>query len=297
MPEVCEVCLTTQYLHSIIGSFIIDIDVINGRYKNHVMKGLDDLKFPLRVDEIDSKGKFMWMTLSHNNEKWYMMNTFGLSGKWSIDEQLDYVSVSFTLKHENTKHKLYFGDVRNFGTIEFTKDIKKLDKKIEKLAPDFLKSPLKNFKTLVRNYPHQSYKIVKVLMNQNISDGLGSGLGSGLGNYLVPEILYRSKLSPHRPISSLSDEDIIHLKKSIKHILGLCYINNTTPYISHLKNFIVQHKKGVTLEKYPSYHHVISDEPFTFSVYRQKTDPHGNEVIGQKIITGRTTYWCPSVQK
>jgi len=49
-----------------------------------------------------------------------------------------------------------------------------------------------------------------------------------------------------------------------------------------------------------NYHNDVKlkkDDIFEFKVYRQDEDPYGNEVKGDKIITGRTTYWSPIIQK
>ncbi len=61
----------------------------------------------------------------------------------------------------------------------------------------------------------------------------------------------------------------------------------------------MKHAKLVSTGKYPDYlkSQKIGKEKFEFKVYQQKTDDLGNEVIGEKIITGRTAYWCPNVQK
>ncbi len=97
MPEVCEVCLTAQYLNWIVGHEITQINVIGGRYLKKDIKGIDKLKFPLKITGIDTKGKFMWFTLMHNDKTFYMLNTFGLTGKWSFDK-FDRTEISHVTK-------------------------------------------------------------------------------------------------------------------------------------------------------------------------------------------------------
>jgi len=133
MPEVCEVCLTSQYLSDAIGKSILKMEILKGRYLKKAPKG--KMKFPSKIVNVDSKGKFMWMTLEHDGKPYYLLNTFGLTGQWSFDK-LEYNNIRFKLDDGN----LYFGDMRNFGTIEITDDIKILNKKLNKLAPDFLKT-------------------------------------------------------------------------------------------------------------------------------------------------------------
>lgn len=299
MPEICEVLLTTQYLSKIIGKYITNIKILGGRYLKKNISGLDKLSFPLKIISIQSHGKFLWMTLNDNNNvTWYMMNTFGLTGKWSY-EKIEHSNVKFVIKKNKSSEKkipVYFCDMRNFGTISFTNSETILHNKLDKLAVDMLQNDIskKDFKKLIKNYKNKKKKIVIVLMNQNKNDGIISGLG----NYLVPEILYRSKISPHRTLNDLSDEDMDILYKTIKYVLKLCYITNETEYISHMKKFLHSHTKNVGCGVFPDYIHEvkIGNDKFQFMVYRKKLDPLGNKVIGEKIITGRTTYWCPIVQ-
>lgn len=292
MPEVCEVCLTSQYLKKIIGDSITNITVNQGRYSKTPIKGISSITYPLDIIDIQTKGKFMWMTLKHDNDTFYMLNTFGLTGRWSFNK-IDHISIIFTLQKS---HELYFDDMRNFGTIEFTKDVKKLNKKLDMLGEDLLQSTYssddiqKRFKSI----KNQKKKIVIVLMTQDKKNGIGSGLG----NYLVPEILYAAKISPHRTIESLTKKDIVNLTNAIKTTLYLCYNYNTTDYVDHLKKFLASHKKYVSSGKFPDFHssYKNSGENNDFKVYRRKTDDDGHKVIGEHIIKGRTTYWVPDVQ-
>jgi formamidopyrimidine-DNA glycosylase len=296
MPEVCEVCLTSQYLNSIIDDSITKINTLSGRYKKHEIRGLNQLIFPLKICEIHTKGKFLWFVLMHDKQPFYMLNTFGLTGKWSFDE-LDHSNVEFIIKSTTKTYKIYFSDTRNFGTIEFTKNIDILNKKLDKLAPDFLQTDFtdEDFYQNIKNYKNKKKDINTVLMSQEKN----KGVGSGLGNYLVPEILYRAKISPYRTIDSLSKRDIIVLSTTIKHVLKLCYLSNQTQYISHLNKFLEKHKKMVDDGVFPNHHKnvKIGKEKFQFKVYRRKYDDDDHPVVGDKIIEGRTTYWVPDVQK
>jgi formamidopyrimidine-DNA glycosylase len=299
MPEICEVLLTTQYLSKIIGKYITNIKILGGRYLKKNISGMDKLSFPLKIINIQSHGKFLWMTLKDdNNMTLYMMNTFGLTGKWSY-EKIEHSNVKFVVKKSKSSDKkisVYFCDMRNFGTVSFTNSETILHNKLDKLAVDMLQNDIskKDFSKLIENYKNRKKKIIVVLMNQNKKDGIVSGLG----NYLVPEILYRSKISPHRTLNELSEKEIGVLYKTIKYVLKLCYMTNETEYISHMKKFLDSHTEKVKSGKYPNYlpDVKIGNDKFQFMVYRKKLDPHGNKVIGEKIITGRTAYWCPYIQ-
>jgi formamidopyrimidine-DNA glycosylase len=307
MPEICEIVLTSQYLLSKLKNrYITSIQVLSGRYTHQKLSGLELIKNnkPLKIINIDSKGKFMWFELeSETGEKFYVMNTFGLTGMWEFEKgNSSRIKFQVTNNDNDKKYNLYYTDDRNFGTIEITNDIKKLNKKLNMLAPDFLKTnfTLASFNNWIAVYMSKSKKrkttqIVKLLSAQDVKNGIGSGLG----NYLVPEILYRAKISPCREIGSLTKPEITELYKMIKYVLKLCYLSNTIGYMINLGDYIQKHKELVKKNKLPNYHPDvdIKNDNFEFLVYRQKKDKNNNPIVGDEIIKGRTTYWCPNIQK
>ena len=133
-----------------------------------------------------------------------------------------------------------------------------------------------------------------------MSQEIGGGIGSGLGNYLAPEILYRSKISPYRTIDSLTNSDITNLYNETRKTLKLCYLSNHVGYMTQFGDYIEKHKIEVQKGILPDFQRKIKlkkDEQFDFYVYQRKKDPLGNDVIISKIIKDRSTYWVPSVQK
>lgn len=302
MPEICEVAITTHFIYKYFKNHTLtNINILSGRYTHQELKGLDNIinDLPLKLLNISFKGKFMWFELENNN---YILNTFGLTGYWSINENT-HNRVEFIFKKNKKIKKLYFGDMRNFGTIECTNDISIVNKKINKLAMDPLQTnyTCNDFYELFEKFrqtkKHNSMKIIKLLMGQNKNDGIVCGLG----NYLAPEILVRSKISPHRTLESLSKKDIIKLCEKMKYTLKLCYLHNSPDYyLSHISDFIDIHKNLVMKNKFENFIPEVSidkNNKFEFIVYRQKEDNKGNKIKADKIINGRTTYWNPSIQK
>ncbi len=116
-------------------------------------------------------------------------------------------------------------------------------------------------------------------------------LGSGIGNYLVAEILYRAKISPHKLISDFDKELSYKLSKSIKYTVKLSYISNKTGYMFNLEPYLDNHK-------FKNYHQDVEiNDRFKFLVYGKTKDPFGNNVTREKIIDGRTTHWVKKLQK
>lgn len=278
MPEVAEIALTAEILSKyLIGSKLESVDFIAGRYTKKLPDGYDDFEaeLPMKITSVDSVGKFLWFELKAKKNTWYIWNTFGLTGMWSLFEP-KHLRIKFNL----SDNIAYFSDMRNFGTMKFSTDKKALDKKIADLSPDLLKS--KDFDIdIVLQYKK---KLVKILMDQKI-------IGSGIGNYLAAEILYRAKLSPHRLGSSLTESELAKLKYAIKYTIKLAYVDNHIGYMINLEDEANNMKRK-------NYHSDIKlkSKDFEFKVYGQKTDPKGNPVKTDKIVDGRTTYWVPAVQ-
>lgn len=305
MPEVCEVIFTAQYLLSKLkGRLITDIKILSGRYTHEKISGIDMFKknLPLKIINIDNKGKFMWFELKNmvTGKMLYIMNTFGLTGEWGFkggsSDRVQFIIENSDGKKDK-KYNLFYRDQRNFGTLIFTDDVSDLNNKLDRLERDYLKTNFtaKDFVEWAANFKHKKHLIIKILMEQDKN----KGLGSGFGNYLAPEILYRAKISPHRTLESLSNDELINLANSIKYVVKLCYMNNKIGYMEVFKDKVDKHRDNIKKGKYPEYHKDvdIGNDEFKFSVYQQSVDPHGNKVKVDKILGDRSTYWVPNVQK
>lgn len=303
MPEGPEVTIMSQYLLSKLkNSYITKITVLNGKYLKKQINGIDYIKDNYKITNIESKGKLTWFTLENDKSTLYMLSHLGLSGEWNFEKN-DNARIKVDILKNDKKQDLYFNDQRNFGSIEIIKDKKKLTKKLDELADDALKTniTIKYFIQIFDDFLNKSSarknaNIYKTLMNQKKINGIVSGLG----NYLVAEILYNAKISPHRTIGSLTESEIKQLFKSIKYVIKLSYYDNITGYMENFKDFIDIHKKGISDGTYPDYHGDIDlkNKKFKFYVYRRKTDDKNNPVTAEKnLIKGRTVYWVPNVQK
>lgn len=310
MPEAPEVTILSQYLYTKLKNrYMRKINVLSGKYTRIKIKGFDLLnntkKF--KFTKIDSKGKLMWFVLSEldSDNKIYMTSHLGLTGQWSfMKKDDDRLRIKIYNNSNSKTYELCFNDPRNFGNIEIYDNFSHLKQKIDKLAPDALKTNFTDadFIEQVKLFLKKSNKrkdqlIFKVLMSQTKQDGIVSGLG----NYLTPEILYNSKINPFRTVGSLSNTDLKNIAHSIKYIIKLSYYNNNTGYMINFGSFVKIHKQRINDGIYPNYHPDIKlkqNEEFQFKVYRQKKDPNGNKVENDKTINnGRSVYWVPAIQK
>jgi len=263
MPEGGEVRGFVDSINQFLGSagIIEGIAVNSGRYLRSPIQGLDGLAFPLAVETVGCKGKFIYFTFFNSDA--VIFSTLGMSGSWS-NRQGKHTRV--TLKTH--RGDLFFRDPRNFGTLKVS-DRACLKAKLEALGPDMLSDGVtpETFIGRLRKCPEKT--LAEVLMNQ--------GIVSGVGNYLKADSLWLARLSPHRKVSQCTDVQLRELCLSVRSVITTAYTNGGSTILTY-KGF--DEKEGG--------HEML--------VYGRKTDPNGELVIVQETRDGRTTWWAPSVQ-
>lgn len=300
MPEGPEIIITQQYLWTRCnGKKITRIQILSGRYTHQSIKNFEKIKLPLTIRNIDSKGKLLWFDVTDNTGKFItIFNTFGLMGGWGFD-RTNSSRILFDIHDaKNNLAKLYYDDQRNFGTLEFILDDTDRQKRIDRLAPDILRTLMDDNQLigLIEQYIERTRKkdfnVVKVLMNDQ------TAVVSGIGNYLIAEILYDAKLSPHRTLKDMTRAELKRMAHSIRFVAKTAYGDNSTGYMEKFPDFLKQHKLMVLKGIFPNFHPDIKlNGRFQFKVYGQSYDPLGNIVKKDNLIKGRTLYWVPFVQK
>ena len=268
MPEGPEVKKVTDFLSETIQRDIITgLEINSGRYKKHgPFVGYENLltKLPAKVTYVSCKGKFIWIEVNHSG---YLTSTLGMSGTWTLKNN-KHSHVALVLSNGK---KIYFNDVRNFGTLKFYDNQEAFTKKLNSIGPDLLNDYIgpDGFYRLVHSHGHKT--IAEVLMNQKIM--------SGIGNYLKAECLYAAKISPHRFCCHISEEETNALFYACRTIIRRSY-----------------ELGGATIESYRQPDGSEGLFSRRFAVYGQKQDLMGREVIREKTRDGRTTHWVPEVQ-
>jgi len=293
MPEVIEVLTYLDFLKKRIkGETITKISILKGRYKTHgPFEGYEALlrALPLRVTEIQSKGKFLYITFENGM---VLFSTLGLTGGW-VWEDSEFITIREkiskeereayhreALKHRNvefqtSKGSLFFYDVLSFGTLKVVTTIKNVETKLNTLGPDITEVSWDEFQDRMDRVKGEKV-IGNVLMNQKVV--------AGIGNYLRADILWLCKISPFRKMETLSTTD---LKRIWKYSVFLAWAK-------------YDYKKGVRRGAIPEKHpNLPEDYDRDFYVYRQATDPQGHTVKVEKLYEGsqvRYVYWVPTVQ-
>lgn len=242
------------------------INIASGRYLKKAPDGYEDIisALPLNVLGTGVHGKFMYWLLEGT---WSIWSTLGMTGQWSKTPS-KHTRVEFSVSDE----KVFYNDVRNFGTLKFVKGPKPLIEKLSSLGPDLLSEecPPGLFIECLR---HQDNKlIVQALMDQSVV--------SGVGNYIKSDSLWLSGISPHKKVCELTDRELYVLNKSIRDVM-----------ISSFES------GGATIKSYKTFSGEEGEYGSKFLVYNRKVDPLGNEVIKEKTKDGRSTFWSPKKQK
>ena len=267
MPEGPEVkVLVSELNKKLKNKTLINVDILTGRYTKKKPDNFDNFieNLPLKILEIKNRGKFIYFILEKN---WFIFNTLGLTGNWTIIDKIKHNRLAFKFENNN----IFYNDVRNFGTLKFLNDPKILDKKLKTLGNDILENDFteKYVINIFKNGKIADKTIAEILMKQT--------LFSGLGNYLKSEILYESKISPHRLIKDLSLDDQILLYKNIKKI-SLKFFKEGSAYKTSL---------GETNEDFVDNN---------FQVYKKKIDKNNFKIKRETTKDKRTTFWVEELQ-
>ena len=272
MPELPEVARTAISLNTRIqGSDLLEVKIHSGRYSRHGNPvGMDRFieNLPAKIESVDFHGKLVIFTFNDSNDKrWWMWNTFGMSGGWKSEK-----SKHGHVELVTTNGSYFYTDIRNFGTIKFVDDEKATKAKIKSKGPDHLKDNNTDELFAQRIRIASGANICAALMNQ--------GLIGGIGNYIKAEILYRSSISPWRSVDSISDDEMSRLNKNTREVVRGSFSNG-----------------GATIHSYTGLDWEEGEYPFFFQVYGRPICENGYEVKRETTPDGRTTHWVSQIQK
>lgn len=266
MPELPEVETIKRELEkAILGNKIVDVLINNPR----VIKGIkkEDFIKELRnvtLKNIIRKGKLLIFELSSGQS---LAIHLKMTGQLVYPGNASQSRVSF--KFANGKW-LDFNDRRLFGELRLLLDWRSL-KFVKELGPEPFDITEEQFKEMLTN---KKTKIKPLLMDQKFI--------SGIGNLYAAEALFRARISPVRPVSSLSLQEKELLFKEIKDTLSEA--------IKH---------KGSSIDQYIQ----VNGRPGGYVRYHKVYDRQGKPCLSCKTLIkrvslgGRGTYFCPKCQK
>lgn len=279
MPEGPEI----KRYAAILADFFYDnpiheIKVLSGRYLKKPIEYLDTMAYPTRVVDIGTKGKFLYMELGSGL---YIFITHGMTGTWTHDGLLRETHYdAFDCKHnrieiKTPKGSIFYNDYRNFGTFQIIPSKQRLIDKLNELGYDILDDNITLEQFYERMMKKGKKKIGELLMDQK--------LVSGIGNYLRSEILWYARISPHRTLQSLKEDEKFRIFYAAYNLIRYYTIKKKSKMFPSMNTSKLEYHLNV----------IPSND---FFVYQQDEDIYGNVVKSEKM-GDRTVHWVESIQK
>lgn len=171
------------------------------------------------------------------------------------------------------KSSLFFNDMRIFGWMKLMSQ-EELKLMTDELPPDVTDKKRFTFEYF-RSLCVRTKKSIKLLVMDSAKIG-------GAGNIYANDALWVAKIDPHRPASSLSEEEMIELYQAVKMVIneGIRYGGAT------YSDFVGADGLGGKYQEH-------------FRTYKRDGKPclECGELIKKGKIGGRGTFWCGRCQK
>ena len=288
MPELPEVEVVKKSLVRRIkklGNNAVVIVNKNLRYKLDILKFIKLKK--AKIITIKRRSKYLLITLSN---KQTILAHLGMTGKFFIIDQKKKkykTSFYYSLNRNDNKHdhliinfnkkiQLIYNDVRKFGFIKILNPVELSNTNhLKHLGPEPLSNKF-NINYFTHYIKKKNISTKDLLMNQKFV--------AGLGNIYCNEILFKSRIHPHRKVNYLKKKDLINLIKYIKKIL---------------RNSILL--GGSSIKDFSNVNGTNGNFQQEFAVYgREKKECNRKNCLGviKKIyICNRASFLCSRCQK
>ena len=269
MPELPEVETTVKSLNILKNKKVINLDIHTKKLRYLVPH--IDLKNVINYKIIGFRRIAKYIIIDFENLESVIIH-LGMSGRLKIVEP----NVAL-IKHDHLVFKcenikLIFNDPRRFGFIDIIKSEKISNLSyIKKLGIDALD------KKLTEDYLYDKFKNSQVLIKQLL---LNQYIVAGIGNIYACEILYDAKISPLRKGRSLKRSQIGTILKSIRKIL-----RKAIKY------------GGSSISDYVSADGTLGNFQKNFRVYGREGYKIRGYEIKKVVLHGRSTFFCPDIQK
>ena len=269
MPELPEVETTVNSLNILKNKKVINLDIHTKKLRYPVP--INKLKKTVNAKIINLRriAKYVIIDLNISNS---IIIHLGMSGRLKI------MNIKMPIKNHDhlvlkfNNIKLIYNDPRRFGFIDIVESDKINNiRYIKKLGIDALD------KNLSTEYLYHKFCKSEVLIKQLL---LNQYIVAGIGNIYASEILFDAKISPLRKGSSLKKYQIGTIIRSIRKIL-----NKAIKY------------GGSSINDYVSPDGTLGNFQNKFNVYGQEGLKIKGYKIKKEVLYGRSTFFCPEIQK
>jgi formamidopyrimidine-DNA glycosylase len=276
MPELPEVEIVCRNLNKILGR--------NSRVKSWLFFR-QDLRFKIpqkqllqlrgqKIQSLSRRAKYLIFYF----EEMALISHLGMTGEWRTENSgFDRKSANYR-KHDHVCLQLEGGvclvyhDPRRFGFLQIVSK-----KQLPAYFAEFGVEPLDSgvdFGALTEKFKGLKGPIKSALMNQKLL--------VGVGNIYASEALYRAGIYPFKSSAQLSRESYGRLWGEVRGLL--------TEAIK---------KGGSTIENYRNAFGEAGEFQKGFYVYGRQGEEcrKCHTPIKSRVLSGRSTFWCPSCQK
>jgi formamidopyrimidine-DNA glycosylase len=269
MPELPEVETTVKSLNILKNKKVINVD-IHVKKLRYLVPHLN-LKKIINHKIVNLRRIAKYVIIDFENSKSLIIH-LGMSGRLKI------IKLNLVLKkHDHlvfkfNNCKLIFNDPRRFGFVDLINSEKISNiGYIKKLGIDALDN------NLSEDYLFEKFKDSQILIKQLL---LNQHIVAGIGNIYASEILYDAKISPLRKGSSLKKSQIGTILRSSRKIL-----RKAIKY------------GGSSINDYVSPDGTLGNFQNIFKVYGREGYKIKGCEIKKVILHGRSTFFCPDLQK
>ena len=272
MPELPEVeTVRRALLLKLKGRTIKEITILhNNVFENQDIKNVKEQIKNQTINDISRRGKWLEFIL----DDYYLLSHLRMEGKYvyrKLDDAVEkHQHVLFNIDDE---FSLRYRDVRKFGKMHLVKK-DELDKSpLSKLGLEPWDKNL-SIKYLKERYEKKTLPIKTVLLDQEII--------VGIGNIYADEILFLSKINPHKKAKELNEKELQSIIDNTKKVLDKAIKEG-----------------GTTIRSYTSEEGVTGLFQNSLNVHQKegKECPICKNTIIREKIGGRSTYFCPQCQK
>jgi len=270
MPELPEVQTTLQGLNKLINYQITNIDIYSTKLRYNLPLNFSKLLKFNKFLKIFRIGKYIFINLE---SKHTLIIHLGMSGRLRIIKANKFIKKKHDHVALRIKDKiLLYNDVRKFGFLKIlnTKNIFN-NKHVKNIGIDALDKKLNNdyFYQKIKN---SSVPIKQILLNQKII--------SGIGNIYASEILFDAKISPFIRGKFIQKHELKKIISSIRKILQKAIFYG-----------------GSSLKDFSSADGTLGNFQNKFKVYDREGRTIKGNVIKRTVQYGRSTFYCPNIQK
>lgn len=304
MPEGPETYIYAKQMNDEFqGSWMVGTEWIPGA-GNHSKLANYELfveRLPARVECVKTNGKkVIWCLRDPRNNPLYFVISLALTGNFMLQpDQYVYMTWHFGTFEKSGNHIIswtersaYFADKRPLANLYCFVTQASYDTFMKSVGTDLMDFVIrqdrdelnkgeeeklkKEWITQARRSTRTDWEICKFMMNQKIF--------AGIGNYLKAEILFAARISPHRLIKTLTNEELLELLSYTlqimleSYLLGAATLSDFRDLYGEKGQF-----KCKVYGKFTRGEKVIVD--------KKRYDP-----IVEPTTDTRKTHWCPELQ-